>query len=426
MAAILLFGLFFGFTFLGLPVAISLGVASLGSMLFASLPTVAIAQRMFTSLDSFPFMAIPFFMLAGKLMEQGGISKRLVRFANLLVGRIRGGLAMTCVAACAFFAALSGSAPGTVAAIGTVLYPEMKEENYGEEFSAGLIAVSGGLGPIIPPSIGMVTFGVTTGVSIINLFLGGMGAGVLLAVALMAVAYYISVKNGYGGKREKTDLKSKLKIFVMALPAIGMPILILGGIYSGKLTPTESACIAVFYSLFVGIYIYKEIRWKDVPRILEESAVSSTMILLIISTSAPFSWIIARLGLSNQILELIVTYISSPRAFLFITIIIVLIFGTFMEGNAIILLLMPLLYPASQTLGIDPIQYGVMVQLAIVVGCVTPPVAVNLFTAMAVTKLPLGRVVKGMMPFFITAVIMTVILALFPRITTFIPSILGA
>ena len=244
---LVLFGTFFVLAFLGVPVAISLGCAAAAGMLFAQVPMGSLPQRMFTAVDSFPFMAIPFFMLAGKLMEYGGISKRLVRLADVFLSGVKGGLAITTVVASAFFAALSGSAPGTVAAIGSIMYPEMVKKGYDKKFAGGLIAVAGGLGPIIPPSILMVTFGVTTNVSISSLFMGGILIGLILMVAFCIVAYVISRMKGFGGVKEPRTLKSMVKATLSALPALGMPIIILGGIYGGIFTPTEAADVAVVY-----------------------------------------------------------------------------------------------------------------------------------------------------------------------------------
>jgi C4-dicarboxylate transporter DctM subunit len=364
-------------------------------------------------------------MLAGRMMERGGISRRLVKLANECLGAIKGGLAMTTVLACAFFAALSGSSPGTVAAIGSIMYPEMRKKNYDEGFAAGLISCAGGIGPIIPPSILMVTFGVTTETSISSLFLGGILPGIFMTGALIIVAYIISCKQGYGGDVVKRSIKSILKAFIDALPALGMPLLILGGIYGGVFTPTEAAAVAVFYALLVGVFIYRELSVKDIINTLESAAVSSAVVMLVIATSTPFSWIFARQGLASVITNYMLGFLNTPFIFLLVTTIILLIFGTFMEGNAIILLLMPFLFPISQSLGVDPIHFGLISTVALVVGCTSPPVAVNIYTAVGVTGVSMERIIRGMLPFFITMIIVTFILIFIPGLTTFLPQILN-
>lgn len=420
---IILFGTFFALAFLGVPVAYALGSAAMLGMLSAGVPLTSLPQKMFTAIDSFSFMAIPFFILAGKLMELGGISKRLVRLADALLSKIRGGLAIATVVACAFFAALSGSAPGTVAAIGSVMYPEMKKLGYDEEFAAGLITISGGLGPIIPPSIVMVTLGVTTGISISSMFMGGLLVGIILAVCLIVCAYIICVKKGYGGSKDAFSFRKVFAAFISAIPALGMPIIILGGIYGGIFTPTEAAVVSVVYALCVGFFVYHELTWNSLVDIFYSSSISSCTILMIIAMSVPFSWIFARQGLATLIVNFASSVLTTPTAFLLALYVILLIFGTFMEANAIVLLLMPFLYPISQQLGINPIHFGVMSSVALVIGTATPPVAVNIYTAMGVTKLPLARVVRGMMPFFLTMVFLTLLLLFFPQVSTFLPNL---
>lgn len=422
---LIMLGGFLLLAFLGVPVAVSLGMASVFGMLFSDVSLMVLPQRMFTGIDSFSYMAIPFFMLAGKLMEYGGISKRLVNFADIFLSKVRGGLAITSVIACAFFAALSGSSPGTVAAIGGILYPEMVKKGYDEEFSAGIVTVAGGLGPIIPPSILMVTFGIVTGTSISSLFMGGILIGLILMVAFCIVGYVISRKHNWTGSGEIRTTGEKLRITVSALPALGMPVIILGGIYGGMFTPTEAAVVAVVYSLLIGAFVYKELKIKDLIPAFVDSAIMSAVILLMISTSTPFSWIFAQQGLVAQIAAVITSVFSNAIAFTLFSFVLLLIFGTFMEGNAILLLLMPFLFPVSQSLGVNPIHFGVLSTVALCIGCCSPPVAVNIFTAVGVTGLPLGRVVKGMMPFFITMILVTLVYSMFPGISTFLPKLFG-
>ena len=330
-AGIILFAAFAVCLIVGVPVSISLGVASLCSVVFGGLSasSTVIAQRIFGGLQSTSIMAIAFFVLAGNLMTKGGISRRIVNFANCLVGNVRGGMSLALVLACAFFAALSGSAPATVIAIGTMLYNDMVKLGYPGDRTAGLLVVSGGLGPIIPPSI------------------------------------------------------------------------ILGGIYSGMLTATESAAIAVVWAAIAGLFIYKELTVKELDPILKDSAKSSAMILFIIAASTAFSWVFTFSGASQALVNAVISMHLNSALFCFVVAIILLIFGTFMEGTAIAVLLVPVLWPIAQSMGIDVIHFGMIVCISNVVGTMTPPVAVNIFSASTVSGLKMGDIAKAEIPFLI-------------------------
>lgn len=330
-AGIILFAAFAVCLIVGVPVSISLGVASLCSIVFGGLSasSTVIAQRIFGGLQSTSIMAIAFFVLAGNLMTKGGISRRIVNFANCLVGNVRGGMSLALVLACAFFAALSGSAPATVIAIGTMLYNDMVKLGYPGDRTAGLLVVSGGLGPIIPPSI------------------------------------------------------------------------ILGGIYSGMLTATESAAIAVVWAAIAGLFIYKELTVKELVPILKDSAKSSAMILFIIAASTAFSWVFTFSGASQALVNAVISMHLNSALFCFVVAIILLIFGTFMEGTAIAVLLVPVLWPIAQSMGIDVIHFGMIVCISNVVGTMTPPVAVNIFSASTVSGLKMGDIAKAEIPFLI-------------------------
>lgn len=330
-AGIILFAAFAVCLIVGVPFSISLGVASLCSVVFGGLSasSTVIAQRIFGGLQSTSIMAIAFFVLAGNLMTKGGISRRIVNFANCLVGNVRGGMSLALVLACAFFAALSGSAPATVIAIGTMLYNDMVKLGYPGDRTAGLLVVSGGLGPIIPPSI------------------------------------------------------------------------ILGGIYSGMLTATESAAIAVVWAAIAGLFIYKELTVKELVPILKNSAKSSAMILFIITASTAFSWVFTFSGASQALVNAVISMHLNSALFCFVVAIILLIFGTFMEGTAIAVLLVPVLWPIAQSMGIDVIHFGMIVCISNIVGTMTPPVAVNIFSASTVSGLKMGDIAKAEIPFLI-------------------------
>lgn len=402
-AGIILFIAFAVCLIIGVPVSISLGVASLCSVVFGGLSasSTVIAQRIFGGLQSTSIMAIAFFVLAGNLMTRGGISKRIVNFANCLVGNVRGGMSLALVLACAFFAALSGSAPATVIAIGTMLYGDMVKLGYPGDRTAGLLVVSGGLGPIIPPSIIMVIYCTLTGASVGNMFKQGMMIGITIMVVLMAEVIYFAHKEKWPKQSIKRSGGEVFKIFIDAIPALMTPIIILGGIYSGMLTATESAAIAVVWATIAGLFIYKELTVKDLVPILKDSAKSSAMLLFIIAASTAFSWVFTFSGASQALVNAVIAMNLNSTLFCFVVAVILLIFGTFMEGTAIAVLLVPVLWPIASSMGIDVIHFGMIVCISNVVGTMTPPVAVNIFSASTVSKLKMGDIAKAEIPFLI-------------------------
>ena len=363
-------------------------------------------------------MAIAFFVLSGNLMTKGGISRRICDFARSIVGGVRGGMALTLVLACAFFAALSGSAPATVVAIGTMLYGEMTKMGYPEDRTAGLLVVSGGLGPIIPPSIIMVVYATITGASVGDMFKSGMGIGIGIALVLMIVVIIYANKEKWPKDEIHFNLKTFMVDFFHAIPALMLPVIILGGIYSGLLTATESAAIAVVWSLIAGLFIYKELKFSDLFEIFVTSAKSSAMTLFIIATSTAFAWLFAYAGISAKLVNLVVSMNLSATMFCLVVAVILLIFGTFLEGIATCVLLVPVLWPIAQALGVNVIHFGMIVSIANVVGTMTPPVAVNIFSAASVTKLPIGKIVHGQWPFFIGYIGFFFLVVLIPQIST--------
>ena len=404
--ALLLFGTMALFLVIGVPIAFALGASVWSTIMFSPdflVHTDIIAQRMFGGLESTSIMAIPFFVLAGNLMTKGGISRRLVEFANSIVGGVRGGMALALVLSCAFFAALSGSAPATVIAIGSMLYPEMVKMGYPKDRTSGLLVVSGGLGPIIPPSIIMVVFCTITGASVGDMFKSGLFIGVVIMLVLMAVVLFIAQKEQWPKSETRPTLKEFGKTFVSAIPAILLPVIILGGIYSGYLTPTESAAVAVVWALIVGLGIYKEVKWKDLPGIILDSAKGSAMILFIIATSTAFSCIFAY---------------SGRALFCLVVALILLVFGMFLEGIATCVLMVPILWPIAAALGVDVIHFGMIVSISNVIGTMTPPVAVNIFSAASVSKLKIGEISKGEIPFFIGYLAVFLPVVLFPELAT--------
>lgn len=423
MSVALLFGSFAVLLILGVPIAMSLGVATMFTMVFDPSITsslMMVAQRIYGGLESTSIMAIAFFVLAGNLMTEGGISRRIVGFANALVGGFRGGMAVVLVVACAFFAALSGSAPATVIAIGVIMYNDMVKLGYPPKRIAGLLVVSGGLGPIIPPSIIMVVYATIAECSVSQMFTSGMVIGILIAVVLIAVVMIYAKKENWPVTKQKLTTKELVKAFVDAIPALMLPIIILGGIYSGLMTATESSAVAVIWSAIAGIFIYKEIKLKSLWRIFLDSAKGSAMVLFIIATSTAFSWLFAYAGIRNMLINMILGLNLSKMLFCIIVAIILLIFGTFLEGIATAVLLVPVLWPIAQALGVNVIHFGMIVSISNVIGTMTPPVAVNIFSAASVSKLKMGEIASGQWPFFIGYLAVFVLVVLFEPLSTFL------
>lgn len=406
-AGILLFVVFAIAVVIGIPISMALGVGTLASVFFGNLGVSAavVAQRIFGGLQSTSIMAIAFFVLAGNLMASGGISRRIVNFANCLIGNIQGGMGLALVLACAFFAALSGSAPATVVAIGAMLYADMVKDGYPEAKIAGLLVVAGGLGPIIPPSIIMILYCTLTGASVTSMFTQGVMIGIVIMFVLIVEVFFMAHKEKWPKTTVQRNIKEVFKIFVNAIPALLTPVIILGGIYSGLLTATESAACACVWALIASTVIYKEISLMDIIKILMKSAKSSAMILFIIGTSTAFSWVFTYCGASKALVDIVVGLQLNQTLFCLIVAIILLIFGTFMEGSAICVLLVPVLWPIASSMGINVIHFGMIMCISNVIGTMTPPVAINIFSAIQVSRsvreLSIGEISKAQTPFFI-------------------------
>lgn len=423
MSAIL-FGSFIILILLNVPVAVSLGLASVIALATAkTVPTMVVAQKMFAATDSFPLMAIPFFMIAGALMERGGISKRLIRFANSLIGFLPGGLALVTILASMFFAAISGSSPATVAAIGSIMIPGMVRQGYSLEFASATQASSGCIGVIIPPSIPMITYGVVTGASIGGLFMAGFIPGLLFGLALMLVAFMVSKRNNYIGS-ERPSVTEIWTSFKDAIFALLMPIIILGGIYGGVFTPTEAANVAVIYGLIVGFFIYRELRLKDLVPVLRTSAISTAMVMLIIATASAFGLILTREMIPNAIAQWFISISSNKYVFLLLVNLMLLIVGTFMETNAAIIILAPIFFPVAVQMGIDPIHFGIIMVINLAIGMITPPLGVNLFVACGLSKLTIERIVKANWVYLGVTLLTLLIISYIPAISLWLPNLL--
>ncbi len=379
-------------------VAVSIGLSSILGIQMANANMLISVKEMFNSINKFPLAAIPFFILAGNLMETGGISRRLVEFAKSIVGGVQGGLPMTCVLTCMIFAAVSGSSVATTFAVGAILIPALIKHGYPKPWATALQATSAELGVIIPPSIPMILFGVSAEVSIGELFVAGVGPGLIIGGALMLFVWLYSKYKGWG----KNDGDGRLSFgnaTWQAGWALLMPVIVLGGIYGGVFTPTEAAAVAVFYSFIVGTVIYREIGIKDIYNILRKSVISSSVIMFIIANAGLFAFLLTRAGAPEAIGTWLQQVLQSPAYFLLGINIALFIIGMFIETGAAILVLAPILVPVAVHFGIDPVHLGMVMVVNLALGMVTPPFGVNLFAACTVAKISLDRVIKDLIPF---------------------------
>ena len=426
MVGLVLIGVFVLMLILNVPVGISLGIASLVTVL--ANPSIGasdtyIVQNLVTAIDSFPLMAVPFFVLAGELMSGGGISKRLLNTFNCFFGRITGGLAIVAVVACMFFAAISGSGPATVAAIGGMVLPTMIEKGYDRKFILGLLAAAGCIGVIIPPSIPMVIYGVSTNASITDLFLAGFIPGIVIGLALIAVAYFISKKHGWRDQDLHMTGKEKLKIIWEAKWALIAPVIVLGGIYGGIFTPTEAAAVSCIYSYVVGMFVYREASLRDIGSIIKNSCLTTGTILIVTGSAAAFSKVLSIGQIPQQIASLMTSFTDSKIVLLILINIMLLIVGCFMETLCSIMILAPLFLPIVDAFGIDPIQFGIIMVVNLAIGFITPPLGVNLFVAVRIGNSTLEDVVKGIIPFLLVMVLVLLLITYIPQISMFLPNL---
>jgi tripartite ATP-independent transporter DctM subunit len=379
-------------------VAVSIGLASLVGIQVAGANPLIAAKEMFGSINRFPLAAIPFFILAGNLMETGGISRRLVEFARAIVGGVQGGLPMTCVLTCMIFAAVSGSSVATTFAIGAILIPALVRHGYPVPYAAALQASSAELGVIIPPSIPMILYGVSAEVSVGELFIAGFGPGLLIGAALM-VFVWIGCKARGWGRRDGDGRLAFGVATTQAAWALAMPVIILGGIYGGVFTPTEASAVAVFYALFVGMGVYREFGWRDLIPVLKKSAISSAVILFIIANAGLFAFMITRAGVPDAIGQWLTSVLQSPFWFLLGVNAALFVIGMFIETSASIIVLAPILAPVAAHFGIDPVHFGIIMVVNLALGMITPPFGVNLFAACTVAKVSLDRIIPHLIPF---------------------------
>lgn len=419
-----LLGSFLLMTFLGVPVAFALGLSvSLILFLFLDMPQVMITQNIYSGVDSFSFMAVPFFMLAGSFMSAGGVTKRLVNFAQAMVGSFTGGLAQAVAVSGMFFAAISGSSAATTAAIGSTMVNEMERKGYRRELATGIVAAGGTVGIVIPPSITLVVYGVIAGTSIGDLFVGGVVPGLLMGISMCVVSWWLAKKEGIPAEGA-FSFANLFKSFRESFWALMTPVIIIGGIYGGVFTPTEAAAVAAMYGIFVGMFIYKELKLKDFPKIIFDAVIGTTLIMFIVGAAKVFGWMLTNLEIPHHIGAYVVSLTSSPFLFLLMMNVLLLVIGTMINASAAVVILTPIFLPVALQLGIDPLFFGVLMVVNLAIGCITPPVGLDLFVASAICKVPLERVMRASLPYLYALLGVLLLLTSLPILTTFLPSLL--
>jgi len=416
----LLFGSFGLLLLLGVPIAVSIGLASYLVLSQGHLPPVLIAQRMFAGADSFPLVAVPFFILAGDLLAKGKVSEKLVEFGDAVLGFLRGGLWLVSVAASMFFAAISGSGAATTAAVGTPLVPELKKKEYDEATSAALIAAAGTIGVVIPPSVPMVLYCVIADQSVARLFLNGFIPGVLMGLSLIGLALVKAYRDNYP-RGAAFSLTNIWRTFKGAFWGLLTPAFILGGIFSGYFTPSEAAVIAVDYSLFVAVFVYRDLKWKDIYHIIVNSAVTMSVVMFIIATSSILSWVLANWQIPALIARSILALSQNKYVIIFFIDLIILIAGVFMETASALIILTPVFLPLVNQLGVNLLHFGLLVVVGLAIGMITPPVAINLYVASTVTGLSLEKISQAVAPFLLGLIAVFFLLTYLPL---FIPALI--
>jgi len=424
MSGLVIFALLIVLMLTGMPISISLGLTVL-TFLFTmtDVPLESVALKLFTGIEKFEIMAIPFFILAGNFLTHGGVAKRMIRFATSVVGHLHGGLALGGVVACALFAAVSGSSPATVVAIGSILLPAMVKQGYPNKFGVGVIGTAGALGILIPPSIVMVIYAVSTNSSIGRLFIAGIIPGLLLAALLMFVTWIVAKKRNYP-RMPRASLKEVWASFRESVWGLFLIVVVIGGIYAGIFTPTEAAAMSAAYAFFVSVFIYKDLTLKQVPKVLLDSANLSAMILYIITNAVLFSFLLTSEQIPQALSEWINAMGLSPWMFLVVVNILLLIAGNFMEPSSILLITAPILFPVAMKLGIDPIHLGIIMTVNMEIGMITPPVGLNLYVASGISGMGLTETTKACAPWILVMIAFLLVITYVPIISLWLPNLL--
>jgi len=421
----LFLGTLFAFIVLGIPVVFSLGLSNIVMLKVMDLPYMVLASKIISGMNSFPLLAIPFFMFVGEVMNRGGIAKRLVDLADSLVGFITGGLGHVNILASMFFGGISGSAIADTAAIGGLLIPPMKKQQYPADYSAAVTASSAVIGIIIPPSIPFILYGIITNTSIARMFLGGIIPGILVGFTLMITTYFTTKKNGYGKSDEirKFEFKRFWYTFKRAGLALVIPIIVVGGILGGIFTATEAGVVAAFVALLLGLFVYKEINLKDIPEIMLNTAKTTAIVLFLCGMAMVTAWLLTRARVPFTLANMLTSITTSPIGILLITNVLLFLVGFVMDLTPAMLILAPILLPVMERVGIDPVYFGVLMSINLGIGLITPPVGTVLYVACGVADIKLEQLVKAIIPFLITLLVVLGLLMLFPQLVLFVPNL---
>lgn len=409
--------------FLGMPVGFSLIMVSVVYLLTSDIGIIFATQRMVAGLNTFPLLAVPFFVMTGIAMNAAGVTERIFNFAKSMVGHITGSLGHVNIMASLLFSGMSGSALADAGGLGQLEIKSMRDGNYDDDFAGGITAASSIIGPLVPPSIPLVIYGVVSGSSIGSLFIAGLVPGVLCALALMVMVYYIAKKRGYAVE-ERQPMRARLSAARKAFLPILTPAIIIGGIFSGVFTPTEAAVVAAIYSLFLGGFVYKTIKLPDLIGIFRETVSTTAVVALMVMGVTLFGYVVAMEQLPKQVAEFFLTFSDSPWMFLLLINIMLIFLGTFIESLALLLLVVPILVPVAVAFGIDPVHFGVMVMMNLMIGILTPPMGMALFVVSKVGNIPIHVLTRGVLPFLVPLFIVLILVAVFPQLTLFLPNLL--
>ena len=425
MSTLIIFGILTALMLTGMPISIALGLTVL-TFLFTltQVPLEAVALKLFTGIEKFEIMAIPFFILAGNFLTHGGVAKRMIRFASDMVGHFYGGLGLAGVVACALCAAVSGSSPATVVAIGSILLPAMVKAGFPNRFGAGIITTSGALGILIPPSIVMVMYSVSTNTSVGALFMAGVVPGIMLATMLGLTTWYLARKNDYP-RLPKAGVLQRMKSFKESVWGLMLIVVVMGGIYTGIFTPTEAAAISAVYAFVIAVFVYKDMGLKDVPRVLLSSANMSAMLLYIITNAVLFSFLMTSESIPQAMADWLLDKGLGVITFLLFVNIILLVAGNFMEPSSIVLIFSPILFPVAMKLGIDPVHFGIMMVVNMEVGMCHPPVGLNLYVASGITKMGITELTVAVWPWLLTMLVFLGVVTYWPGLSLWFPRMLG-
>lgn len=424
MTIAFLFISLFGLMLIGVPVAVSLGASTVLTMLlFTSLDVAEVPQRIFDGINKFPLMAIPMFILAGNLLSKGGSARRIIDFAKSMVGHLPGGLPMSAIFACVIFAAVSGSSPATVVAIGSIMFVAIKEAGYPKEYAVGGITTAGSLGILIPPSVVMIVYGVTSDTSIARLFMAGVVPGLMLGGMMILQTYIGAKKLGFKATTPE-PWSERIKKFGKAFWALLIVVVVIGGIYGGIFTPTEAAAASAIYALIISLFVYKDIKFKDLWDICLESAITTAMIFFIIANAVVFAYLLTTQNIPQTIADSILAANIGKIGFLIIVNVLLFIMGQFMEPSSVVMIMVPLLLPIAKALGVDPVHFGILLIVNMEIGMITPPVGLNLFVASGLTGMNLKDVIVSCLPWTLTLFIGLILVTYIPEISLWLPNLM--